>query len=180
VAGRRPKPTALKVLEGNPGHRPLNDAEPLVPKGCPERPKGLSFVARREWNRITADLAEAGLLARTDGKALMGYCDAYSDWQEANRMCQKHGISIQVMGAFGMVWRSAPWFNQKHLALKTMKTYLIEFGLTPASRSRLRVDKPKADPEGDALLDRDVAKQQKDAAQEDADMLNAIPDTLLQ
>ncbi|MDD4511050.1 MAG: phage terminase small subunit P27 family, partial [Oscillospiraceae bacterium] len=23
--GRKPKPTALKVLEGNPGRRPLND-----------------------------------------------------------------------------------------------------------------------------------------------------------
>ena len=36
--GRKPKPTALKVLEGNPGKRPLNDHEPIPPKGelkCP-------------------------------------------------------------------------------------------------------------------------------------------------
>lgn len=31
--GRKPKPTALKVLEGNPGKRPLNDHEPIPPKG---------------------------------------------------------------------------------------------------------------------------------------------------
>ena len=36
--GRKPKPTALKVLEGNPGKRPLNENEPIPPKGsikCP-------------------------------------------------------------------------------------------------------------------------------------------------
>ena len=28
--GRKPKPTALKILEGNPGKRPLNAFEPVV------------------------------------------------------------------------------------------------------------------------------------------------------
>lgn len=180
MAGRRPLPTALKKLTGNAGHRPLNDSEPVAPAGIPERPKGLNWVARREWDSITLDLAAAGLLSRTDGKALMGYCDAYSDWQEAKRMCAKHGISIQQMGAFGMVWKTAPWFNQKHAALKTMKSFLIEFGLTPASRAKLHVEKPKGDPEGDAVLSRDVAKAQRDAAAEDKAMLDSIPDTLLQ
>ena len=180
MAGRRPLPTAIKKLTGNAGHRPLNDAEPEVPAGCPERPKGLNWVARREWNNITRDLAAAGLLTRVDGKALMGYCDAYSDWQAAQAMCVKHGISIQQMGAFGMVWKTAPWFNQKMMALKTMKSFLIEFGLTPASRARLKVEKPKGDPEGDAVLSRDVAKAQRTAAQEDKELLDAIPDTLLQ
>ena len=29
--GRKPKPTALKRLEGNPGKRPLNAMEPVPP-----------------------------------------------------------------------------------------------------------------------------------------------------
>lgn len=36
--GRKPKPTAMKILEGNPGERPLNEREPIPPKGnikCP-------------------------------------------------------------------------------------------------------------------------------------------------
>lgn len=28
MRGRKPKPTHLKLLEGNPGHRPINGAEP--------------------------------------------------------------------------------------------------------------------------------------------------------
>ena len=33
MAGRKPKPTALKKLEGNPGKRKLNTKEPLPGKG---------------------------------------------------------------------------------------------------------------------------------------------------
>ena len=33
--GRKPKPTNLKVLEGNPGQRPLNDNEPKPGKKAP-------------------------------------------------------------------------------------------------------------------------------------------------
>ncbi len=33
MAGRKPKPTALKKLEGNPGKRKLNTKEPVPGKG---------------------------------------------------------------------------------------------------------------------------------------------------
>lgn len=33
MAGRKPKPTALKKLEGNPGKRKLNTKEPIPAKG---------------------------------------------------------------------------------------------------------------------------------------------------
>lgn len=179
MGGRRPKPTALRILQGNTERRPLNDAEPKVPLGAPERPIGMDRCARREWAHITQDLAVAGLLAKTDGKALMGYCIAFSDVEKAERLCQKYGLVIQEEGAFGPKWKAGPWVAVKNAALGVMKAYLIEFGLTPASRARLKVEKPKSDPEGDAMLSRDAAKQQKDAeaAAEDKKLLDSIPDT---
>jgi hypothetical protein len=39
--GRPPKPTALKVFEGNPGKRDLNNQEPQPKKGAPSCPKTL-------------------------------------------------------------------------------------------------------------------------------------------
>ncbi len=39
MAGRKPKPTAVKKLEGNPGKRKLNKNEPVPAKGmstCPD------------------------------------------------------------------------------------------------------------------------------------------------
>ena len=34
MRGRRPKPTALKLIEGNPGKRPLPRDEPTPPVGA--------------------------------------------------------------------------------------------------------------------------------------------------
>ena len=50
TAGRKPKPTALKKLEGNPGKRKLNTKEPVPGKGMPDCPKWLLPVAKEEWN----------------------------------------------------------------------------------------------------------------------------------
>ena len=38
--GRKPKPTALKLLEGNPSRRALNKNEPQPPTSIPECPDG--------------------------------------------------------------------------------------------------------------------------------------------
>lgn len=41
MAGRKPKPTAVKKLEGSPGKRKLNKKEPVPSKGMPECPDWL-------------------------------------------------------------------------------------------------------------------------------------------
>ena len=39
--GRKPKPTGIKQLEGNPGKRKLNEREPKPEKKAPSCPKWL-------------------------------------------------------------------------------------------------------------------------------------------
>ena len=56
MAGRKPKPTALKKLEGNPGKRELNTKEPVPEKGMPDCPKWLLSEAKVEWNRLCKKL----------------------------------------------------------------------------------------------------------------------------
>ena len=46
MAGRKPKPTAIKKLEGNPGKRKLNTKEPIPAKGMPECPDWLLLVQK--------------------------------------------------------------------------------------------------------------------------------------
>ena len=155
----RPKPTALKKLAGNPGHYPLNDAEPTPTVGVPEMPKGLRRAAQREWKLIVPELSQLGVLTVVDGKALAMYCDAYADWQEAQRDCVKHGLvldspvldeenkPIMIGGQALTVRKVNPAFTVKSAAQKTLKSFLIEFGLTPASRTKLKIPaKPKVDP----------------------------------
>jgi len=52
--GRRPKPTRIKALTGNPGKRPLDAHEPRPEPNLPECPPELNPGAQREWTRLTA------------------------------------------------------------------------------------------------------------------------------
>ena len=52
MAGRKPKPTALKKPEGNPGKRKLNTKEPMPGKGMPDYPKWLLPEAKKEWEPV--------------------------------------------------------------------------------------------------------------------------------
>lgn len=198
---RRPTPTELKKLAGNPGHRPLNDAEPQPMRGIPEMPKGLRPAARREWNRIAPALEQLGVLSRIDGKALAMYCDCYADWEEAQRDCVKNGLvldtpiidrktnlpifltdhkasceaseesskcscPVRVL----MQRKENPAFTVKQKAMKTMKSFLIEFGLTPASRCKLKVEAPKGKSDFDDFLNRSPQAAQA-AAKEAAPLM---------
>ena len=44
--GRKPKPTETKRRAGNPGNRPLNEAEPTATPGAPPRPDHLDEDGR--------------------------------------------------------------------------------------------------------------------------------------
>jgi phage terminase small subunit len=70
MRGRRPKPTRLKLLTGNPGKRPFNDAEPRPEPVVPECPPELSELARREWNRLAPELAKLRIVTNLDRAAL--------------------------------------------------------------------------------------------------------------
>ena len=83
MRGRRPKPTRLKMLTGNPGKRPLNDDEPRPEASIPECPPELGPVAREEWDRLVGELAALRLLTNLDRAALAAYCGAYALWAEA-------------------------------------------------------------------------------------------------
>lgn len=78
MAGRKPKPTALKKLEGNPGKRKLNTKEPVLGKGMPDCPKWLLPETKREWERLCVKLSEMGVLTEIDMAAFTAYCQSYA------------------------------------------------------------------------------------------------------
>ena len=81
--GRKPKPTSLKILEGNPGKRPLPKNEIQPKKKAPRCPSWLEEDAKKEWKRMGKVLEGLGLLTDMDMMAFAGYCQAYARWKEA-------------------------------------------------------------------------------------------------
>ena len=98
--GRKPKPTALKVLEGNPGKRPLNDHEPIPPKGELKCPSWLLPEAKKEWKRLASSLEAMGVLTMADLTAFAGYCQAYARWKEAEEFITQHGSIFKTPSGY--------------------------------------------------------------------------------
>jgi P27 family predicted phage terminase small subunit len=117
----------------------------------------LSAEARREWKRIVPELLRLGVLTVVDGKALASYCHAFARWQEAEKDIKKFGLVVEepvlmkiddeLIDSGYIRLKRNPAVGISFEAQKVMKSFLVEFGLTPASRSRIRVEKPaEADP----------------------------------
>jgi|SRR3990172_8314970 len=136
MRGRKPIPTHLKVIAGNPGKRSINTAEPEPRKKTPGCPKHLNGAAKAEWRSVSRKLARYGLLSEIDGAALAGYCDAYGRWAEASVQLQKFGM---IMKGTKSALIQSPYLVIVNRALDQMRSFLVEFGMTPSSRSRMTV-----------------------------------------
>ncbi len=134
VRGRKPKPTALKVLEGNPGKHPLNLREPVPPKDAIQCPEWLEEEAKLEWDRLAPSLEAMGVLTSADLMAFAGYCQAYARWKEAEEFITQHGSIFQTPSGYV---QQVPQVSIAQQNLKIMQSFCSEFGLTPATRSRI-------------------------------------------
>lgn len=142
-AGRPPKPTALKIAQGHPGHRPLNHFEPKPDVGIPEMPKKLSKGARRAFKRYVPVLQKLGILTVVDGEALAGACECAARLEQVRDELARTGLTYIehfqdrngeiVMGNI----KANPLVAMENAYYKTLKSWLVEFGLTPSSRSKL-------------------------------------------
>ena len=140
MRGRRPKPTRLKLLTGNPGKRPLNSHEPKPEIAVPECPIELGPVARREWDRLVVELASLRMLTNLDRAALAAYCGAYAMWAEATEAIQKFGTMVKSPTGYPV---QSPYVSIANRQAEIMMRIASEFGFTPASRSRISTPAPE-------------------------------------
>ena len=134
MRGRRPKPTRVKVLTGNPGKRPLNLDEPRPEPVVPECPGELGPVARKEWDRLAVELGKLKILTALDRAALVAYCNAYGLWAEATEAIQKYGTMVKSPSGYPI---QSPYVSIANRQAEIMMRIASEFGFTPASRSRI-------------------------------------------
>ena len=138
VPGRKPKPSQLKLLEGNPGHRPINEREPMPPKKALACPKDLSREGKKEWRRLCKELEQSGVLTSWDMRIFEQYCDAYAKWKEATVFLNERGLFYITPSGYPQQFPQVA-IAQKYSVL--MHKYAQELGLTPAARSRLIAEK---------------------------------------
>jgi P27 family predicted phage terminase small subunit len=97
------------------------------------------------------ELARLGLLTKIDKAALAGYCTAWEHYVEASTKLQTKGTLALVVKAPSGYPIQSPYLAIANQALKQLRAFLVEFGMTPAARTRVQVaERQDAD---DDLLD---------------------------
>ena len=141
MRGRKPKPTKLKLLLGNPGHRAINTSEPELPSGTGGPPDHLDSIALGEWARVEAILVSAGVLTEGDRAVLSLYCSAWSRWVKAEKTLAKS--SELLKSESGGVYQN-PYLAISNRAAENVAKLASMLGLDPSSRSRLTTSKPQS------------------------------------
>lgn len=152
MAGRKPKPTVVKKLEGNPGKRKLSTKEPIPAKGMPNCPEWLLPEAKKEWERLVDLMNQMGVLTEVDMAAFAAYCQSYARWKEAQEHIDSGGSTFETDKGYQ---QQTPWVGIANTNQKLMLQAASEFGLTPSSRSRIVAGSAKgkeSEDEMEALL----------------------------
>jgi P27 family predicted phage terminase small subunit len=139
MPGRRPTPTALKIATGNPGKRATNKREPKA-DGIPVPPDHLSDGARRAWFALCPLLASMGIIAKADGIAFERLCECYAEVNELQAALRDGGrVQVVITKSGDSFERQRPQVAMLADADRRLKGYLVEFGLSPAARSKVNV-----------------------------------------
>lgn len=143
-SGRRPQPTALKALRGNPSKTKLNQLEPKPPEGAVSMPESLSTAAKTVWEGLAPICLHMGTLTSADVRPFARLCELEATAEEASR--QKDAPEF-AMFTLSEDYNGAPKVGV-HAAIKVeretsiaLRSYYEFFGLTPSSRARIQVPK---------------------------------------
>jgi P27 family predicted phage terminase small subunit len=137
MAGRPPKPTAVKRMKGTDraDRRNGNEPEPdalldLTP------PAHLEPDSAEVWRQVAPMLRKAHVLTVADVIALEMLCDAVADYRKTRA---KRGDDFTKITSKG-----GQMLNQLHVAMsmsgKRAEAFMAKFGMDPVSRSRVMVD----------------------------------------
>ena len=139
-----PKATALKILQGNPGGRPLNHNEPQPDMGLPDIPlwlKGFS-LAVENWDNEGGILDKIRVMTEADWGTLAMRCYVYSQLVGLALDVKKEGRTLhyQKVDSLGNEFyevKHNPKVKQIDTLLKEYRTYGGLLGLDPSSRTKL-------------------------------------------
>ena len=157
--GRKPKPTQMHILNGNPSKIRLEDRisnevkmKEYQPGEYPNAPEWLDEIAKEEWNRVAPILANSKLMTEADTKALEAYCKCWSRYIEAEKQMDELGSTIFQPNQKSKYIQQLPQVAIAQKYLKLCKDFMTEFGLTPSSRGRMQLPGEQDEDEMESLF----------------------------
>lgn len=132
------KPAALLKRRGTfRKDRHSDDLEPVTPPNLPAPPSHLTETERAKWNEVGSQLVKLGICSDLDAMALellirsyCGMCDAADELADGDLVVEV-GESCTPM--------ANPLVGIVAKQLATLKWCLTQFGMTPSSRTSIRL-----------------------------------------
>lgn len=149
--GPKPRPTHLKVLQGEQESR-INRNEPTPTEGQVRRPEGMTEAAVKIWDELADDLVDKGCLTPWDVYTFEAFCEAVANYRECRDLLHasvsKHGKFVELGAAGGVI--KSPYHQMMRDHIETMAKLGSRFGFTPGDRANLTIEKSDSGPKSGA------------------------------
>ena len=102
-----------------------------------EAPAWLGDVAADKWRELATALSDQGLLESVDRDSLANYCDLWQTYRHCSEEVNKAGVTTESANGNTFVHPAA---RLRTSVAEQMRKLALEFGMTPAARSRVVID----------------------------------------
>jgi len=138
--GRKPMPDAIRLVKySRPATERMNPDKPEygIDIQCPV---GFDDKRKDAWFTLVPNLIRAGVAKEIDVYSLEMLCEKWVEWRAAQDMVNNTGLVTKAPSGYPMM---NPYYTISMQIGKELRMMLAEFGMTPSSRQRVVVDKPK-------------------------------------
>ena len=139
--GRKKTPTKLKEMQGTLEKSRTIDNEMVVDQvsQLPEVPEWLSEIGKNEFEKVTTQLFNLGMLYSVDLKLVEAYANEISLYLECEMKLRKENRIDEFESSEGIVLRRqvSPLVKMKNDALNNSLKLAAQFGLTPVARASI-------------------------------------------
>lgn len=158
--GHNRKPKQLKVIRGTfrADRNPANEPDPTPVVDVPKPPTHLNRWGKRLWKSLVPKLMDTRVLTDVDLPSLEIACMQYGIYRELDdaircfvRDSRTGKRRRRTLAEYlrGQNSQTIPEYSAMKQAFTTWKSYMAEFGLSPASRNR--IDLPQQEGEEDPM-----------------------------
>lgn len=141
--GPKPKPTALRVFEGDPGRllgKRAGEMQAAAPVVLPDPPDWLGEIGKQVWAKVAPVLYRIGCLTENDLNALALYCEAWEEFFDARKEIETCGPTAYTDK--GTCYQH-PAVGRKNKAIQRIRQFGGDFGMSPAARVGLHIQPAK-------------------------------------
>lgn len=139
MRGRKPKPSYLRVLDGNASHSWVPNPDEPQPVGDLMLPPDWMSDSQKEGWRYAISHAPPGLLRLLDQSILNVWVIAEDLHRNASEKVAQIGPLVKV-GSNG-AWQQNPYLPIMNKQALIMMKAASEMGFTPSARTRVKVEK---------------------------------------